>query len=162
MKNYIPVHKRRKRVTLDFDLEKLPSKTKQSARDGVDINKLYEKYMKTGLMSQRSSEPKFGSFDDFDFMKAQNSLIFAKEKFAAFSEGFSDLPSSTRKEFDNNPEVFLNYLAIPENFKKAQEQGWIASPDNKASQTPPERSEGPKKDPKDQAGSQSPEGSKDA
>lgn len=81
-----------------------PSMTKQSYKDECDINKLMDKYQKTGLLNhvvKHSGE--YGEFDSVDFTDAMNVVAEGQSM-------FEELPSSARKAFDNDPAKFMNYI----------------------------------------------------
>lgn len=125
------------------------SMTEQSHKDSVNINKLFAKYQNTGVMgNQRDVEQlKFGDFSEaFDFQKAQNKLLKASVDYEKFAERFDDLPSTTRKRFENNPKKLLDFLADERNMDEARKLGLVAPlPDKIAPQGRSERSEGRKK-----------------
>jgi len=127
-KNYQPVHVRaRKRVTLDFNSDILPSMTEQHHEPNVNLNKLYAKYMSKGLPSPNLRTDGSNLISDgFDFMTTQLNIIEAKERFELFSNHFNDLPSNVRRQFNNKPEDWLNHLLQPGSIDEAIKQGHIS------------------------------------
>lgn len=77
------------------------SRTKQSFRDGADINKILAKHAKAGTLDHITQYGgQYGDFADFDFHEAQNRLAEATTIFDA-------LPSEVRREFGNDPSKFF-------------------------------------------------------
>lgn len=86
-----------------------PSKTKQSFQDETDINKLMERYAKTGQVpAQNNRLPQYGYAPSTDFMEALQLVQDAKTM-------FSELPSKVRQNFDNDPAKLLAFVEDPSN-----------------------------------------------
>jgi len=84
-------------------------KTIQEQKDSTDINNILERYQRTGLIDHvQKHEPQYGEFAAYDFQANQNMI-------ARINQTFEELPSSTRKEFDNNVENFMEFIATQEN-----------------------------------------------
>lgn len=100
-----------------------PTMTIQSEIDACDVNKIYAKYSKTGMMTNmRSTPPQYG-----DFMNAvdyHTSVFRAQEA----QETFMSLPAALRKRFSNDPGELLDFLADSNNRAEAIKLGLIASP----------------------------------
>lgn len=79
------------------------SKTEQSHRDSCDINRLVDRYKKTGIISDPSvfREQFYGDFHDVPDMVE---LSTARARLAQYFEG---LPSATRAAFENSPDKLI-------------------------------------------------------
>lgn len=99
-----------------------PSRTQQNFKDECDINVIMERFGKTGQVPGNLRLP---SYDDFtgvtDFQSAMNAVREA-------SEGFMELPAKLRAQFDNDPQLFLEFVADDANRDKAVELGLIKPP----------------------------------
>lgn len=116
------------------DCSDLPSLTRQEFADECDINKLMEKYEKTGILpsNMNSMSPRYLDVSDVpDFRSALDMLN-------ASTEAFMSLPAKVRKEFDNDPVQFVDFAQNPENITKMREWG-LAPPE--ALPEPPQRVE---------------------
>lgn len=97
------------------------TKTQKHQQDECDINKIMEKFMKTGILGTGTGtrKPLYGDFaDGTGYHEAQNALIQANEDFLA-------LPASIRKRFKNDPASLLDFLKDPENLEEAKELGLV-------------------------------------
>lgn len=84
-------------------------RTKQSFKDGTDINKLLSKSQRADTLSHLAKyEPQYGDFSDFDFDSAQRTLARARSIFA-------EVPSEVRKEFNQDPREFFAFVNDPAN-----------------------------------------------
>ena len=84
-------------------------RTKQSFRDETDINQILKRAQKTGTISHLNKyEARYGDFSNFDFFEAQIQL-------AKGGEIFDALPMELRKEFNQSPADFFEYVNDPEN-----------------------------------------------
>lgn len=96
------------------------SKTKQSFKAECDINTILKNYKKTGLLSHVSQYQ--GKYEDLsqptDYQTALNLVIDAQL-------AFDTLPSQIRKQFQNDPAQFLNFVDNPENEDKMIEMGLL-------------------------------------
>jgi phage internal scaffolding protein len=97
------------------------SLTNQSDAKDCDINILMSRYQKTGQMPQLLEQPRFGDFSQVgDYREA---LDLVRQADATFHE----VPAKLRKEFDNDPAKFLEFVKDPKNIDKMREMG-LASP----------------------------------
>lgn len=94
------------------------SMTKQEFSAECDINNVMKRYQKSGVIEHRSSyEGRYGDFLDApDYQTAANAIIAADEMFAS-------LPSTVRREFDNDPVRFLEFVHDPKNEDRIYEMG---------------------------------------
>lgn len=98
------------------------SRTKQSEKDGADLNLIVDRYMKTGQLPQASSPgaaPIFRSGDFTLFNDFQRNMDLAN----AARDSFMKLPSSLRDRLGNNPANFEAWLNNPNNEKEAIKLG---------------------------------------
>lgn len=102
---------------------KEPSMTQQQFKQECDINYIVERASVTGSLVdpfvKPTRLPMYGDYTEVpDFMTANNIMIQAEED-------FMKLPSKVRKEFDNNPNKFLQFMSDESNFDKAVELGLV-------------------------------------
>jgi len=84
-------------------------RTKQSFRDETDINQILKRAQKSGTVSHLNKyEARYGDFSGFDFFEAQI-------KIAAGATMFADLPVELRREFNQSPAEFFEYVNDPAN-----------------------------------------------
>lgn len=104
-------------------LPKGKSLTVQSQRDSADINKMMERFQRTGMMPQAVRLPTYGDFGDevFDYMTARNAIRKA-------DEAFMELPPKVRAKFKNDPQAFMEFCAEKKNLPELREMG-LAPPE---------------------------------
>jgi phage internal scaffolding protein len=94
--------------------------THQSCRDECDINVIMAKYRNTGLITHVARHA--GRYDNFidatDYQTSIHNVLEAQDM-------FMELPSSIRKEFDNDPASFLSFVANPANRDRMISMGLI-------------------------------------
>lgn len=96
--------------------------TEQAHKDTCDVNKIIQKYDKTGLISHVSKiEAQFGDMTGADFKAMQ-------DKVANATSMFNELPSEIRNRFKNNPYGLLKFMENPDNRAEAIKLG-IINPD---------------------------------
>ncbi len=84
-------------------------RTKQSFKDGTDIQKIMARFDKTGTISHLAKfEGVYADFSDFDFHEQTTMLSKGGEIFDA-------LPAEIRKEFGQSPAAFFAYVNDPKN-----------------------------------------------
>lgn len=89
-----------------------PSLTQQHSKDEVDINKIMARYIKTGVIDHVAKyQPQYLENTDIDYHESQNIILKADRM-------FSELPSSVRREFNNDPAKFLEFVSDEENHEK--------------------------------------------
>lgn len=87
-------------------------RTKQSFKDETDINKILQRAQKTGTLSHLAKyEARYGDFSNFDFFEAQLKLSEGRTMFA-------ELPSEIRREFNQSPAEFFDYVNNPANAER--------------------------------------------
>jgi len=90
-----------RRPVVDCSVE--PSRTVQSEKDACDINRILDRFRKTGQISHVASRmPIFGDVSDVgDFREAV-------ERVEATKEWFRHLPAKVRAHFDNDPVALMD------------------------------------------------------
>lgn len=98
------------------------SRTKQEFVNECDINNIIKRYRVTGLLRQHTLEPLYGDFTKIpDYQESLNVVIRGQEAFAR-------LPSDLRTKFDNDPSVFLKFMADPANEDEIYKLGLAKRP----------------------------------
>jgi phage internal scaffolding protein len=84
-----------------------PTKTQQQFKDHVNVNKIIQKYQRTGDKTLIESS-KLGVYADTtlfkDFQSAKNKVIDAEKAFLS-------IPSNVRDRFNNDPAQLISFLA---------------------------------------------------
>jgi phage internal scaffolding protein len=105
-------------VDLDFPDDGM---TKQEFAEECDINSLMARYQKTGMLPGSDRRPMYGDFSNLpDFMEAQEILRSANEAFMA-------LPAVVRRQFDNDPALFVAFAEDEKNIDQLRLWG-LAEP----------------------------------
>jgi len=92
-------------------------RTEQHFREECNINNILAKYQKTGAITHFAKHsPTYGDYPAIDYREA---IELVREAESSFNE----LPSSIRKEFDNDPASFLNFVQNPANKSRMDELG---------------------------------------
>ncbi len=90
-------------------------RTKQSFRDETDINQILKRAQKSGTISHMTKfQPRYGDFSNFDFLEAQ--VMLAKG-----GTIFDELPVELRREFNQSPAEFFDYVNDPANKERLAE-----------------------------------------
>lgn len=116
----------RRRVGLDCQqaiLDGEEIRVEQSHKDEVNINNIVKRHGIDMIAKTASLVPlQYWDGDPTnDFQEAMN-------KIAQGTQTFESLPSAIRKEFDNNPAKYMDYVFNPENKEKLIERGWMNAP----------------------------------
>jgi phage internal scaffolding protein len=99
-----------------------PTLAQQQFRDEADINTILERFGRTGEVIVPVRAPEFGDYSEVtDYHTAMNMIIQAQDAFDA-------LPARIRKEFDNDPGRFVEFVSDEKNRDKALEMGLIEAP----------------------------------
>lgn len=107
------------------------SMTKQSFKDECDINKIMDKFQRTGVISHYATHaPTYGDASPVEYLDALLVISTANEMFA-------ELPSSVRKRFNNNPEEFLEFAQNPDNLEECRKMGLAPPLSSPTLDTPP-------------------------
>lgn len=93
----------------------LHGKTKQSQKDETDINKLLTRASRSDQLTHLAQyQAQYGDFSTYDF----------EAHITKIAEGqtiFENLPAETKREFDQNPQKFFEYVTKPENLGRLPE-----------------------------------------
>lgn len=93
--------------------------TKQSHKDECDVNKIVERFTKTGVLEfVNDRQPQFGDVTGIDFFESMRIVAQANEMFAA-------LPAKVRDRFGNDPKAFLDFMEDPQNRSQAVLMGLL-------------------------------------
>lgn len=128
-------HEDRARPKSDFTIKKdsnkkitnpdVVSQTKQSERDGSNINTIVARAKKTGMLGTGLASDRQAQYGDFsnagDYLQQQNNVI-------AFKTMFDALDSETRNKFRNQPSLLLEYVNDPKNREEAESLGLLPKP----------------------------------
>lgn len=94
--------------------------TKQSFRDETNINRIMQRYEKTGIIDHVRDNP--GQYGDFSnvhtYQESLNMIMLAQEM-------FDSLPAIVRKTFDNDPVKFVEFAQDPDNDDQMREMGLL-------------------------------------
>lgn len=112
-------------------------RTKQSFTEACDINKILELFSRTGQLPE--SKPKqYGDFSNVpDYVTAFNIVSQAQDQFYS-------LDAKVRAQFENSPELFLEFATNPSNVDEMVKLGLatkpivaapVAAPETKATNT---------------------------
>lgn len=94
-----------------------PSMTKQSHKKECDINNIMAKYQKTGLCDHIARyEPNYQDVPSIDYKDAMDKII-------EIDTIFGELPSTVRKQFENDPYQFVQFVENPDNIDALREMG---------------------------------------
>lgn len=110
------------------------SMTRQEFAAECDVNALMSRFEKTGVWPLPPNDAKPAFFDATEVPNFHEAMEFM----IAAENAFMSLPAIVRKEFDNDPEKFVEYGSKPENIGRMREWG-LAPPE--ATPEPPMRVE---------------------
>lgn len=103
----------------ELNQEGQTSKVRQSEKDNCDINKIMERFNRTGQLPQvKQIPPRYGDAIPVDYATALNIVKESKDS-------FNQLPAKARQYFGHDPQNFMIALqdTSPENTKKLLELG---------------------------------------
>jgi len=90
-----------------FDQKGQKSRTRQSEKDNCDINKIMERFNRSGkLPTMQQSPPRYGEAIATDYATSLNIVKQAQDS-------FRQLPADARKYFEHNPQRFLEAISNP-------------------------------------------------
>lgn len=100
-----------------------PSLTRQEFAEECDINEIMARYEATGAISHvNKAEPVY--LDTTEYPGLQASMDLFREAATAFNS----LPAKVRREFDNDPQKFVDFACEPGNVARMREWG-LAEPE---------------------------------
>ena len=101
---------------------KAASMTQSQFKDECDINKIMDRYFRTGCLSDPLNRMRPGTYGDFtemgDYMENMNKIVQAREMFDA-------LPAKVRERFGNNPGAMIDFVMDPNNKAEAKKLGLL-------------------------------------
>lgn len=109
------------------------SMTEQCHTQECDVNRIVNRYHKTGVLGQQANKVlQYGFAPALDFRDALDLVRAAEAQFAA-------VPSDIRKRFDNNPATFLAFVENPANAEELVKMGLAKVPEKapEPAPTPP-------------------------
>lgn len=93
------------------------SLTDQSQADDCDVNRIVDRFHKTGVLPGVDVQRMYGDFSSvFDFQQALDTVHHAQAQFDA-------LDAKVRKRFDNDPAKFLEFVSHPKNAQEMVDLG---------------------------------------
>lgn len=105
----------------DIDFSGDPGMTRQEFAEECDINALMARYEKTGVVSHvNRAQPVF--LDTTLYKGLQASM----DAFNEAADAFRALPAAVRKEFDNDPQKFVDFAVDEKNIERMREWGLAA------------------------------------
>lgn len=97
-----------------------PSMTKQSFQEMVNVNEIMRRFTGTGTITHlNTAAPNYGYHSGHDFRESLEIIQKANESFDA-------LPAIMRRQFNDNPAEFLDFVSNPENAPKMAEMGLLS------------------------------------
>lgn len=98
------------------------SRTRQEFKDEVDINKILERYQRAGIdVFRQNHQATWADVPALDFREALELVRDAEQT-------FSELPSSLRKKFNNDPAQYMEFVQNPDNIEEMIELGLAERP----------------------------------
>lgn len=98
-----------------------PTRTQQHFKDETDINKIIQRAINTGDTTVFTTTQRAQYYDVSSFDGYQEAL----NRIADVEDDFYSLPSKVRKEFDNDPDKYVAFMADPANVARAVELGLL-------------------------------------
>ena len=103
-------------------VNKSASMTQTTFKDECDINKILDRYFRTGCLSDPLNQMRPGTYCDFtemgDYMENMNKIVQAREMFEA-------LPARVRERFGNNPGAMIEFVMDASNKQEAMRLGLL-------------------------------------
>lgn len=99
-----------------------PGKTQQHFKKQCDINNIVKAHVKQGIKPMFDpSQANYGFASAIDLQDALNVVTYA-------NQGFAQLPSEVRNNFDNDPRKFLEFIDTEGHEDQLREWGLLSSP----------------------------------
>lgn len=98
------------------------SLTVQYEKEKCDINNVIKSYDKQGILTHiNTAKARYGDFTNaMEYREALDKLIEAQNM-------FEELPAKIRKEFDNDPAEYYEFVNNPDNAERMEELGLLAA-----------------------------------
>lgn len=100
-----------------------PTLAQQQFKDEADINRLVDRFLRTGEIPPVDGRAIYGNFLDIP-LSYQDCL----EAVCRAQEVFDELPSKLRQRFNNDPAELLSFLQDPKNLDEAVKLGLLEKP----------------------------------
>ncbi len=105
----VPYKDRERILSLAPDVAYDDGRTKQSHKDETDIVKIMARFDRTGTISHVSKhEGSYADFSDFNYHEQLRKLTKGREI-------FDELPAELRREFNQSPAAFFEFVNDPAN-----------------------------------------------
>jgi len=95
-----------------------PIRTKQEPAADADVNRMVERFFKTGYMPQSGKQPRFGDFTGPGFQEMHNAVAAARTQFMG-------LEPKLRRRFGNNVGTLIEWVNDPDNEAEAIKLGLL-------------------------------------
>ena len=99
-----------------------PSLTQQHFKDDCDVNKIIDRYTRTGVVPAELINRSSGVYGDFsdvgDFFDAQ-------QRVANAVQNFESLPSNIRRRFNDDPAQLIAFCNDSKNYEEALKLGLV-------------------------------------
>lgn len=117
-----PVIGVRRRFQQDFSKG---GRTKQAFRDECNINNVVNRYQQTGVLPVTNSlEPQYGDAPNLDLKESLDLVYAAREE-------FNNLTNEQKQAFNNDENLYFEYLANPEKFSSEFVENFGSGTDQK-------------------------------
>jgi len=94
-----------------------PGKTDQSQALDCDVNRILDRFSKTGVLPGVNTESVYADVSDAPTYQEALHIVMNAEK------QFNSLDAKTRKKFDNDPLSFLQFVEDPKNLQELSKMG---------------------------------------
>lgn len=112
-----PRHQRKVSTTMVVDGVRDEGLTEQSHLGDVGIHYILKRHAKTGIIDHLASNPHYGDYTDAPgYQEAMNTIAAAKSL-------FESLPSEVRRDMDNSPQQFVDFMQNPDNRSEIEAYG---------------------------------------
>lgn len=101
-----------------------PSRTRQEFSKICDINRIVDKYHRTGVLTHVRGPGMYGDVSQFQDMDYRECIEFVEKA----NKDFEGLDVNLRNKFDNDPQKLINFLDNPENREEAIKMGIFKKP----------------------------------
>ena len=97
--------------------------TEQSHKNETNINFILKDYKRTGFIKHAKDNQ--GKYDDISVQDFQEAMFIVSEA----NNMFQSLPGAVRKDFENNPQRFLEFVQNPANSERMKQLGILKGND---------------------------------
>lgn len=110
------------------------TRTQQHMQDATDVNKIMERYKKTGTITHINNSIQ-GKY--MDLTKLPSSYLDAINVVNHAQNTFESMPAKLKEKFQHNPQTLINWMADKKNEDEAIQLGLIAPRSKPAPPVPP-------------------------